>query len=128
MPSHEYRVLVCGGRKFGDMAAMTRVLDGLYPRPTLIIHGAARGADECAWRWACKHFVPDRAFPADWERHGRAAGPIRNRKMLEEGKPHLVIAFPGGRGTHDMVQQAKTAGLPVLEAARIYEPLRLHPA
>lgn len=109
-----YRVLVCGGRDYRDLAHVTQVLDGLTPVPTLIMHGAARGADECGWRWACKRFVPDKAFPADWKKHGRAAGPMRNQQMIDEGKPNLVVAFPGGAGTADMVRRAKAADVPVM--------------
>lgn len=54
-------------------------------------------------------------FEADWHTHGRAAGPIRNRRMIEEGKPDLVVAFPGGRGTANMVNQARAAGIEVRE-------------
>ena len=54
-------------------------------------------------------------YPADWDTHGRGAGPIRNKQMLEEGKPDLVIAFPGGKGTANMIGQAKEAGIPVRE-------------
>jgi len=49
---------------------------------------------------------------ADWETHGRAAGPIRNEKMLT-WKPDLVVAFPGGVGTADLVRRAEAAGVPV---------------
>ena len=50
-------------------------------------------------------------FPADWKVRGRAAGHIRNQQMLDEGRPHLVVAFPGGRGTADMVRRARAAGI-----------------
>jgi hypothetical protein len=53
-------------------------------------------------------------YPADWQKHGKAAGPIRNRQMLEDGKPDLVIAFSGGRGTANMISQARAAGVKVL--------------
>ena len=53
------------------------------------------------------------AYPANWKKHGRAAGPIRNKQMLEEAKPDLVIAFPGGAGTANMVKQAREAGVKV---------------
>ncbi len=51
---------------------------------------------------------------ADWTTHGRAAGPIRNARMLAEYHPDLVIAFPGGRGTLDMVSKAERAGVAVI--------------
>jgi hypothetical protein len=52
------------------------------------------------------NYVPVIEFPANWKVYGRAAGPIRNMKMLLEGKPDLVVAFPGGIGTADMVKKA----------------------
>lgn len=55
-------------------------------------------------------------FRADWEQCGRQAGPLRNARMLAEGRPDAVIAFPGGKGTADMVRKARAAGLPVVEA------------
>lgn len=106
------RVLVCGGRNLSDSAWVFSVLDDLAPRS--VIHGAARGADSLAAAWANARGVPCRAFPAAWGEHGRAAGPIRNRQMLHEGKPTLVVAFPGGRGTANMMKQAIGAGVPVL--------------
>jgi hypothetical protein len=111
----EHRVLVCGGRDYQDMRTVTRVLDGLVPRPTLIIQGGAFGADACASEWAYKRDIQERQFTAHWKQNGKAAGPIRNQLMLEEGKPHLVVAFPGGAGTADMVRRAKAAGVPVVE-------------
>ncbi|MGQ3297700.1 DUF2493 domain-containing protein [Reyranella sp.] len=111
----EHRVLVCGGRTYRDMREVSRVLDGLAPKPTLIIHGGAFGADSCASEWAYKRGVPEQRFAADWKTHGRAAGPIRNQQMLDEGRPDLVVAFPGGTGTADMVRRAKAAGVRVIE-------------
>lgn len=108
------RVLVCGGRDFQDARGLFASLDGLVPRPTLIIQGGAFGADALASEWAYKRDVLERQFPADWKRHGRAAGPIRNQQMLEKGKPELVVAFPGGIGTADMVRRARAAGVRVL--------------
>jgi hypothetical protein len=110
------RVLVCGGRTFDDWERLAGVLDGLESmQASVIIHGAAPGADTLAGRWAELRQVPVEAFPADWEKHGRAAGPIRNARMLAEGKPDLVVAFPGGRGTANMCKQARAAGVEVLE-------------
>lgn len=60
---------------------------------------------------------PGEAFPADWAAYDRAAGPIRNARMIAEGKPDIVLAFPGGRGTANMVAQARKAGVRVIEIA-----------
>lgn len=109
------RVLVCGGRDFSDGRRVREMLDWL-PDVECIIEGGARGADMLAAGWAqAASGVRLETYPADWKNHGRAAGPIRNRQMLAEGHPDLVIAFPGGRGTADMVEQAKAAGVPVIE-------------
>jgi hypothetical protein len=108
------RILVCGGREFADRERLKTVLDSLGP-VSCVIHGSARGADALAHEWAFDRGVLVTPFPADWRRHGRGAGPIRNGLMLSEGKPDLVVAFPGGKGTADMVRRAQRAGLPVME-------------
>lgn len=124
------RILVCGGRTYGwakvvegmlprkvvnseHWNTMYGVLDYYYPRVTHIISGHAPGADQMAEAWADERGVPLTIFPANWQKDGRAAGPKRNQRMLDEGKPDLVIAFPGGTGTADMVSRAQHAGIEV---------------
>jgi hypothetical protein len=92
------------------------VLDAaLRSGPVTIIQGGARGADKLAREWAEDRGVGCVTFRADWEKHGPSAGPIRNGQMLSEGKPNLVLAFPGGRGTADMVQRAHAASVLVVK-------------
>lgn len=111
------RILVCGGRDYEDLGAVWSQLDAhhaLQGQISLIIHGGARGADTLAARWAALNGVPVLPFKADWNA-GRSAGPIRNKQMLVEGKPDLVLAFPtSGPGTKDMMKQARKAGVPVV--------------
>lgn len=111
------RVLVCGGRDFNFPGSVYRALDIFRAERgiALVIHGAARGADRLAGEWAAERGVPVVEYPADWAAHGRAAGPKRNQRMIDEGKPDFVVAFPGGAGTADMVRRAKAAGIPVWE-------------
>lgn len=108
------RILVCGGRDFADVEAVNRALDAVLAKhpDMIVIHGAARGADTLAARWAAANDVRCEAYPADWSRHGRAAGPLRNQAMLDTGVSGCV-AFPGGRGTADMVKRCRMAGVPV---------------
>jgi hypothetical protein len=106
------RVLVCGGRDYNNFPHLYDVLDS-YSIDELC-HGAAPGADFYAGAYAQERFIPCVAFPADWKRDGKAAGPIRNQRMLSEFKPDLVIAFPGGRGTAHMVAIARRAGVEVV--------------
>lgn len=111
------RVLVCGGRDFTDESAMINALMRIEEEHgpfSLVIHGGARGADTLAGRWASMEKIKVHVFPANWKRDGKAAGPIRNQRMLDEGAPDLVVAFPGGRGTADMVRRATAHGVKVI--------------
>lgn len=105
-------VAVTGGRDFNDIERVRRALYSLKPKPTLLIHGAAQGADTLAAQVAEEMGIPIEAHPADWEKHGRAAGPIRNAEMVAR-KPDLLLAFPGGRGTAGHTRLAIAAGIPV---------------
>lgn len=110
------RVLVCGGRKFNDYDCVRKWLDRikrLHGCDT-IIHGGASGADSCAHRWAVVNGVKLEIFRAQWNIYGRSAGPIRNAQMIEVGKPDLIVAFPGGKGTADMVRKAQQADITVV--------------
>jgi len=107
------RILICGGRDFNNYELMQEVLfQHVYPGD-VIIHGDARGADRLSEKVAQPYVVFER-YPAQWET-GRGAGVRRNQQMLDEGKPDLVIAFPGGKGTLDMVTRARKAGIKVIE-------------
>lgn len=109
------KVLVRGGRNFEDFEHVQRELDHFHQQYhfTELIHGCARGADTAAGRWARSEHIKVREFPADWKKFGKAAGHIRNQQMLQEGKPDIVIAFPGGKGTANMIRQAQDAGIKV---------------
>lgn len=112
------KVLVCGGRDYRDAAHVDRVMQQIDAERsvTTIIHGAARGADQLGEAWGLKHGKALEAYPADWSTYGLSAGPRRNQEMLTKGKPDLVVAFPGGRGTADMVRRSRRAGVRVIEA------------
>ena len=106
------RILVCGGRNFDKWRTVADALDDvLTPINTaILIQGGAPGADSLAVKWANTRNVPVITFPPNWSR-GKKAGPERNAFMLAEGRPDLVVAFPGGRGTADMVARAEAAGV-----------------
>lgn len=105
------RILVCGGRDYDNDELVDYNLDGLKHDGMVIIQGGARGADKLAKAWAYYNKVTCEEYKADWKTHGNAAGPIRNRLMIDDGKPDLVIAFPGGKGTANMVSLAQKAGI-----------------
>lgn len=111
------RVLVCGGRNYRDADRVSEILTLFYAEygMDVLIHGGATGADSLASRWATDMSIPVKVYPANWDEHGKAAGLIRNEQMLREGKPDVVIAFAGGRGTAHMVSIAKNAGVKVVQ-------------
>lgn len=111
------RIIVCGGRRFGNTHFAYAVLDELHAATpvTGVIDGGATGADLIGNRWAFHRGVSRTTVPAEWQEYGRAAGPLRNKKMLDL-KPDLVVAFPGGRGTENMIALAEKAGVRVVRA------------
>lgn len=119
------RLLVCGSRTFDDVTIVHRLLGGFrsdkWPDDELVIieGDCPEGADRLAANWA-EAFggVEHLRFPAEWAKYGKGAGPRRNQRMLDEGKPDMVVAFVDkplqtSRGTADMVRRAHQAGLPV---------------
>mgnify|MGYP001127612015 CR=1 FL=1 len=121
MDATEKTILICGGRGFDDWPLFKKVIGEHVGRfrgknsNILIIQGGAKGADFLARIYANCVGFSHKEFPADWKKYGKAAGSIRNQQMLDEGRPDLVIAFPGGNGTADMVRRAKKAGVMVVE-------------
>jgi hypothetical protein len=114
------RVLVCGSRRWSEDTheMVYRKLDHLeFVRGpfSAIVHGCAHGVDRDASSWGREKGLAVYGFEAEWLKYGKKAGPIRNALMLTEGNPDLVIAFPGGNGTADMVGKAKAAGVEVIE-------------
>lgn len=117
------RVLVTGGRDYADREAVFAELDRIRAGNLafVVINGGASGADKLARDWCLARSVDFMTCPADWKRWGRSAGPRRNEEMLKViGKPDLVVAFPGGDGTQDMIARALRAGVRVEQ----YEPHR----
>lgn len=103
------KVLVCGGRSYADREFVFEMLDKLHVEHffSALIHGGAPGVDGYAGEWAAERGVPTRVYRADWTKYGYMAGPTRNKQMLEAEQPQMVVAFPGGPGTQDMVRRAK---------------------
>lgn len=127
------RVLVCGGRDFGNIEAtklgtpeywaatdqwdfgLAWLQSKFKDQKVVVISGNAKGADEIGEDFAICEDHGLEIYKADWKTHGKKAGILRNIQMLEEGKPDLVVAFPGGRGTAHMVEASKKAGVEVIE-------------
>lgn len=118
-------ILVCGGRKYGNKERLWQIMDEIVncsPDNPLgdhcrIIHGGATGADVLADQWAACNWKDLKMYPANWLKYGRMAGAMRNQQMLDEEEVDLVVAFPGGKGTADMVRRARAAGIEVREVS-----------
>lgn len=117
---NEFRVLVCGGRDFINKDVIWMALDRIARANdsdagrVSIVHGAARGVDTLAGWWAIRSKRVCHIYPANWDRYGKSAGMIRNKEMLDNAKPDLVVCFPGGRGTAMMRKLAEEARVPTI--------------
>jgi hypothetical protein len=118
--SDSISLLVCGSRTVTDLKWVRCLADTFkYLKVSKVIHGGAKGADTLAGLAAQLLKLDEHVFMADWDRHGKAAGPIRNQEMLDEGRPDLVLAlYPDTgitKGTKDMVDRARKAGVKCIE-------------
>ena len=107
------RICIAGGRDFADYDVLVKVVDQVIeeiPPPIIIISGKAKGADSLGERYAKEHDLEVLLYPADWKKHGKGAGPIRNAKMAEEAD--MLIAFWDGssKGTKNMIGQIQKRG------------------
>lgn len=118
------RIIICGGRHFNDYEALESLVNsaltekGLDSNEVEIVSGHCEGADMLGELYAEKHGIVCKAFPAEWEKYGRAAGPIRNSQMIEyasESAIPIVVAFvsPRTKGTTDTVNKAIKRGFSI---------------
>jgi hypothetical protein len=114
------RVMVTGGRDYGDAQRVFEALDAIHQHRgpiTCVMQGGAAGADAFARTWADLSGVDLISFQPDWKKRGRRAGPERNREMVQVGKPDLVLAFPGRNGTANAIDEGRRAGIEVIDLA-----------
>ncbi len=118
------RVLVCGLKPINKRSKMVNITGSNISNITINGNATNEGTQtntmlevDVSVRVQAIQNVLDnlKAIPADWDKFGKGAGPIRNQQMIDEGKPDLVVAFPGGTGTADMVKRAKKHGIEVIE-------------
>lgn len=106
-------VIIAGSRSFNNYEKFADALNDLsyFLDPTAVFSGLAHGADTMALRWAAEEDLPVKKFPADWDKYGKAAGPIRNEQMAQEAD--ALVAFWDGesRGTKSMIDLALKNGL-----------------
>lgn len=115
-----FNLLVTGGRRFHQTAYIYNVLDQIHAhRPiTLLVHGNAMGTDSIAGAWAVERGVPLAIFPANWKGENKAAGPLRNQRILDTVFVDGCVAFPGDRGTNDMIDRVNRAKISLMDLSK----------
>ena len=108
------KILICGARDFDDKIIIDNFILSLS-KDTVIIEGEAKGADSLARDCAIQHGLEVEKYPADWS-FGPRGGPVRNTRMLREGKPDIIIGYSKdiktSKGTKNMLTQGIKAGVP----------------
>lgn len=101
------KVIIAGSRHMSPTLypLIQRAVDESGFEVDEVVCGMARGADTLGARWAREHDVPVAEFPADWDRYGRAAGPMRNKQMAEYADALIVFIWDGSRGSANMLQR-----------------------
>ena len=122
--SEFHKAIIAGGRDYSVGPNQRHWLDGINAVYDIqeVVCGGAPGADRGGQLWAADRDIPVKVYKADWDTHGKAAGPKRNKEMAKYCEhsdlnflPNLCILFPGGRGTASMKKLAQDYGLIVIE-------------
>ena len=104
MPYSMYPMIAEAARRFETMTGQ---------KITEVVCGMARGADTFGMKWAMLEAnLPVAKFPADWEAHGKGAGPIRNKEMADYADGLIVFIWDGSRGSANMLQQMQNQNKP----------------
>jgi hypothetical protein len=115
------KIIIAGGRFYNftiRSAIAIDIINTLYGPITEIVSGSCTGADKGGESYAKLRGIDLKIFKADWNRNGKAAGPIRNKKMAEYADG--VVLFPGGRGTQSMYNEAKKAKIKIFDLRNLY--------
>ncbi|MGC2468017.1 MAG: DUF2493 domain-containing protein [Candidatus Acidiferrum sp.] len=105
------RTIIAGSRTANSYDELLRAIGAISWKPSEIISGAARGADALGEQWARENGVPLRRMPADWDRHGKRAGYLRNAEMLQHADALLALWDGQSKGTAHMIEIARRKGL-----------------
>jgi len=106
------KVVVAGSRRITDYNLVCKGIRNSGFTVTEIVSGTCRGADLLGERYAREHNIPVKQFPPDWNKHGKRAGPIRNRQMAEYGDSVIAFLTPDSRGTRSRIAIAEELHLP----------------
>lgn len=108
------KTIIAGSRDITDHELVARVVKDSGFEITEVVTGCARGVDLLGSQWAAQNKIPWKAFPADWSKYPKAAGPIRNRQMAEYADA-LICIHHNTPGSLNMLALAKARGLKIYE-------------
>lgn len=106
------KVVIAGSRTIKDMAAVVAAIEMSKFEITEVVCGKATGVDTLGQQWAIMSGVPVKEFPAEWDKYGNAAGPIRNRKMAEYADAAIVVWDGASPGSRNMIKEIKKVHKP----------------
>jgi len=123
------KIIVCGGRDYADRDYLYAALDKIHKKKKidLLVNGYCTGADHLADAWARDRGIDRIIFPANWTGRGKSAGPVRNYLMLRSMRKlgiDAIVAFPGDKGTKNMMTLAKKAGVTVVERPKLWTKIK----
>jgi len=111
------RILITGSRDWDDYLAVYAALDSVAKswktEEITVVHGGAKGADTIAGTWTNLRGFQEEIHPADWDKHGRKAGFVRNAEMVDLGAD-ICVAFikNGSKGATMTAELSEKAGIP----------------
>lgn len=105
------RVIIAGSRHVSSYRLVRTVIEMANFDITEVVSGGAYGVDQLGERWAHFNQIPLAIHSADWDTYGKAAGPIRNKNMAQNADALIAIQTNSSRGTQNMIEEAKMAGL-----------------
>lgn len=98
------KVIIAGSRNVEDYSLVVKTVASSGYDITEVVCGMATGVDTLGERWAVANNIPVKEMPADWNRHGKAAGPIRNKQMAEYADAAIVIWDGKSPGSRNMIE------------------------
>jgi hypothetical protein len=106
------KTIIAGSRDITDINIVVKAVADSGFQITEVVSGTARGVDRLGEEWATLQKVPIKRFPADWNKHGKSAGYLRNKEMAEYADQAIVVILNGSKGSTHMANLAKSNNLP----------------
>ena len=107
------KTIIAGSRWLYAPAFLEQIMEAIDWTPSEVVSGCARGPDLMGEQWAKSRGIPVKQFPANWDAHGKAAGPIRNKEMADYAEAAVIMWDEQSKGTKSMIDLARAAGLKV---------------